>query len=704
MRLSLASWILIGLLLGVGFGLYAGESAGVLSVVGDAFIGLLQMTVLPYIAFAIIASIGKLSTDKVKQFGLYAGIFLLTSVTITLAAIILLPLCLPARESASFFSTSMLEDRAPVDFLNLFIPSNPFFALANNIVPAVVLFCIALGAAIMALKDKKVFLEQLDFLTTALARINHYMVKLTPIGVFAIVASMVGTTELEELIQIKAYIVLNLVASVVLGYGVLLVLLASITPFSYRELFSASRAPVLTALVTGKVLIVLPMIIEAAEGLFARHFSDHEEAASHVRAVTPLIYPFPHAGKLLALLFVPFAAWFVDIPISLEQYPALLGSGYFSLFGSPLVAMPFLLDMLQLPADMFHLFMVSGILTSRLGDMLGVIHLLFVSLLTAAALTHKLQFEFRRIVRAVALILAIVVVTGLGTRAYLSVSLETEYNKDEIIRNMHSSLHSVPDSARVLVHLSVPDDWGPLETSAMHRISTKGVLRVGYHPDNLPMTFFNSSEELVGYDVDMANALARQLGCRLEFVPFEFATLADQLRRGDFDVAMSGIAKLPGRLTQLTFAEPYMHVTAALVVKDHRRKEFMRRMDDLDFRETQIAVARSAEISKIAASLLPGAEFVQTTSLRKFCESDDPDIDAMVWTAESGAAWTLLYPEFCVVPIRPLYRVPVGWAVALGNHDLTGFLSQWLSIMQSTGADQRMYDHWILGKVPRRNR
>ena len=48
---------------------------------------------------------------------------------------------------------------------------------------------------------------------------------------------------------------------------------------------------------------------------------------STARAVTPLIYPFPHAGKLLALLFVPFAAWFVDQPVSVAQYPLLFGDG-----------------------------------------------------------------------------------------------------------------------------------------------------------------------------------------------------------------------------------------------------------------------------------------------------------------------------------------------------------------------------------------
>ena len=183
--MSLSAWILIGAVMGLACGLFFGEYTALLSVVGDACVGLLQMTVLPYIAIAIIANIGKLSPKVALRFVLYVCGSLLTSVIITFAVVVFLPLCLPDKETASFFSSSTLAESSQIDFLQLFIPSNPFYSLANNIVPAVVLFCIAIGTAIMTMETKKPALEQLDFLSKALARINHYLVRLTPIGVFA---------------------------------------------------------------------------------------------------------------------------------------------------------------------------------------------------------------------------------------------------------------------------------------------------------------------------------------------------------------------------------------------------------------------------------------------------------------------------------------------------------------------------------------
>lgn len=107
-RPGLSTLILSGVILGIATGLFFGEHVAFLSLAGDIFVGLLQMTVLPYITLALIANIGRLSADEDRRFGLYAGTFLFLSTALTLGAILLLPLSLPHMESASFFSTGSL--------------------------------------------------------------------------------------------------------------------------------------------------------------------------------------------------------------------------------------------------------------------------------------------------------------------------------------------------------------------------------------------------------------------------------------------------------------------------------------------------------------------------------------------------------------------------------------------------------------------
>ena len=72
LRLSLSTMILIGLGLGIACGIFFGEYCGFLSIIGDAFIQLLQMTILPYIIASLILGIGGLSYKQAKLLALKA--------------------------------------------------------------------------------------------------------------------------------------------------------------------------------------------------------------------------------------------------------------------------------------------------------------------------------------------------------------------------------------------------------------------------------------------------------------------------------------------------------------------------------------------------------------------------------------------------------------------------------------------------------
>jgi Na+/H+-dicarboxylate symporter len=153
-KLSLSAQILIGMSLGLVVGIFFGEYCAFLQIIGDAFIKLLQMTILPYIIISMILGLGGLTFDQAKLMAKKAGVLMLLFWGISFVMVLLLPLSFPEWESAAFFSTSIIEEPKKVDFLNLYIPSNPFYSLANNIVPAVVLFSILAGIALMGMQSR----------------------------------------------------------------------------------------------------------------------------------------------------------------------------------------------------------------------------------------------------------------------------------------------------------------------------------------------------------------------------------------------------------------------------------------------------------------------------------------------------------------------------------------------------------------------
>ena len=91
----------------------------------------------------------------------------------------------------------------------------------------------------------------LSILSNALTRVAHFVVYLTPIGVFAIAASAAGTMTMEEFGRLQAYMITFIVAAALLTFWILPVLASTFTPFKYKDLVSFSKDALVTALTNG---------------------------------------------------------------------------------------------------------------------------------------------------------------------------------------------------------------------------------------------------------------------------------------------------------------------------------------------------------------------------------------------------------------------------------------------------------------------
>ena len=145
------------------------------------------------------------------------------------------------------------DRRAPaLQLCRSFIPSNPFHALSNNIVPAVVLFFIVFGVALIGVERKQVALDVFNVAKEALSRATKAVVTLTPYGVFAIAANTAGTLNLDQIARIQVYLITYVIVALLVAIWVLPGLVAALTPFSYREVLGPTRDALITALCGGR--------------------------------------------------------------------------------------------------------------------------------------------------------------------------------------------------------------------------------------------------------------------------------------------------------------------------------------------------------------------------------------------------------------------------------------------------------------------
>ncbi|MDH3971017.1 MAG: transporter substrate-binding domain-containing protein, partial [Gammaproteobacteria bacterium] len=599
----------------------------------------------------------------------------------------------PNWTTASLFSTSLLESAKPFDPLTLYIPSNPFYSMANAVVPAVVVFSIMLGVSLISIRDKGTLLTSLGTLSDALMKIASFVGKLAPFGIFAISAAAAGTLKVEELSRLQIYLWAYLGAWTVLTFWTLPAIVAWSTPLTYRQVLRESRVPMITAFATGTVLVVLPMIAERCKRLLEENDLEGPETDSVIDVMVPTAYSFPSAGTLLGLGFIMFSAWYVGSPISVADYASYVGVGAFVAFGSMAVAIPFMLDFFSLPADMFQLYLLGSVVTARFATALAAMHGIVISLLVAFAVMGRLRV--RTLFQIVAVSIGIAGSVSLGMGFVLTNVINFEYSGEQTL--VTKSLITEPVRVKQFKSLSA---LPAIDASSgrLSAITARGTLRVAYMPDRLPFAYRNSAGIAVGYDIDLAQRLAESLGVTLELVRISWPEIVTGLNEGRLDLAVGGIAITPTRAQEITFSNTYFDHSVGFVLPDHMRDSFAKLETIQALPGQEILVPKDRHYMEFAENNFPLATLIPVDSHRAFFKGEYENA-VLLASAEAGSAWTLLYPEYGVaIPNGLSVKAPAAIALPDGDSDYVSYINTWLLLTEKNGFIDQLYNYWILGE------
>ncbi|TFH47707.1 MAG: transporter substrate-binding domain-containing protein, partial [Lysobacterales bacterium] len=305
------------------------------------------------------------------------------------------------------------------------------------------------------------------------------------------------------------------------------------------------------------------------------------------------------------------------------------------------------------------------------------------------------RLSWRKLVRAALLSIALV-----GVLLWLSgfvfrtlVPHENDQSKNLFSARLHH--------ATAVVHLDkLP---APLTETERRRdrlavILDRKSIRVGVRSDVLPFVFTNLQGELVGFDMTLLHDLAQDLDVHLHVVQVDRSQRGELLDNGGIDILAGGIAVTPDNVNFGTFPMPYLDQTAALVVPDHRRGEFTDLKIIRSMKKLKIAVHSEYYLQRLK-HVLPDAEYVLVDSIEGFLKGEMPDVDALLYTAEAGSAWTFLYPQNAVVvPEGFRVKVPTGFLIPTGSDRFYDFMNTWMVLKVKNGQIAEAYDRWILGQ------
>ena len=718
-RSSLAIQVLIGFALGILAGVFFGEMTSSLEILGIAYIRLFQMPVIPYMLVSLIAGLGKLNFRTAKSLGVNAGLTLLFLWLIIIFILIIYPLGFPNWQSASFFSESLVEPPKQINFVELFLPSNPFAAMANTIIPSVVTFSIALGLSLIIVEQKQTVIEVMEKLSDSLLIITRFVAKLSPIGVFAIAANAAGTLRIEDFGRLQIHIILHGLICLILSFWVLPGLISVFTPIKYQDIIKEIRAALVTAFAVSNLLVVLPILVDSCKKLIdnirPQNEQDPDQAKiedSPLDVIIPASFNFPNMGKLLSLAFIPFAAWYIGTPLTASQYPTFIFTGVPVFFADGTLGTTFMLSLFKIPANMLNLYITVEVFTGRFGTLLAGMNTVALGVLSTCAMQGLIRFNKKKLIRFT-LISLLIILLGLGSvHSIFSYIFPEKYTKNELLTNLELLRVRDPQPSKVYTEPPPPRQFTEEidSNSRLELIKNTKIMRVCYIDDGYPLSYRNNLGNLVGMDVEMSHLLSKDVGVNLEFVPLDkdteqdlldFAQLANRLDSGYCDMIIPSSPVTPLGETNIDFSHSFATRSLGFVVRSEQKSKFSSWRNLQAETNLKIAIPTSASyyISKVRG-LLPQANLTPvTTSIKDFLATDFEQYDALVLSAEIASAYTLLFPRYTVAVPQPPVKFPVSYILPENTSELSDILNVWLKLKQEDGTINSLYNYWVKGNV-----
>ena len=708
---SIGGQCMLGLLLGILASLLLGPRVAVLTPLGQIFLRASQIAVMPYLICELVGSLGSLQPASMRLLSRTGGLVLLAILASGALTVLFLPASLPALTSSAFFSPEMLQPPEPPDLVSTYLPFNIFSALADDNFPAVVLFAAVLGVLVQGLPRRELLLEPLEQLRLLFRRLNKLVARIAPIGILGLTATTLSSLSPELLVRSQALLVLNLVALVllfVLGFTAIVVL----TPLDLAATWRILRGPLALTASSANLLIALPLLNESLREEFLRLLPDadparQQRALEEISALMPVGFALPNLGQVVSLLFLPFAAWFVDRPLQPPDMLSMLATGIPAVTGGLKSAVRQELQQLGLPANLIGLVQINGEWLYRQEKVLSLLGLALLVILVVSASLGALRFRAAPLLRGGLLLALLAVGLGGGSRALLARNLEGTYRNDKLLLNRQTTQPSV----RVAVSAC-----GSLRPAAIsvEAIQRRRALRVGVRSDQPPWAFHGASPELVGYDVDLARALARHLGVELEVCEALLPELQGLLSQRRLDLAMGGIQDLPLRSLRFLVSGGYQTVHLALVAPDERVPLLQNVSDAPLDRPLRLAVVDRELITpavrdQIAAQLgrpgRPAAVTIQTLPSAAAFLQQPTRHDALITTAEGGASWAVLHPRMTMLPLFG-NSLPSELVVLVGGSDrgFLDFVDDWLARQESRGRLEALFRHWVQVAGPLKSR
>jgi len=318
-EITLWKRILGMLVLGVAFGVVAGESATSIGWIGELFMRLIRMIVVPLVFVTLVSGVvamgdpKKLGSLGAKTMGLYMGTTAIAiTIGLTLAAIIQpgVGIDFAGAIPKDIAAAGSLEDR-----LLGIVPKNPIQSLADGNMLAIIFFSLILGTGLLMAKEKaKPVADLFESGSEVMLKVTHLVMEVAPFGVFSLIAVVVGNGGIGKLLDVVPLAITFVSACALHVAFTHTAIIKLLLKLPIGRFFQGIRAAQLLAFSTSSSSGTLPATIAVAE----ENLGIQKPVASSILPLGATIN-MDGSGLYVGVLAV-FAAQALNIPLGLFDY------------------------------------------------------------------------------------------------------------------------------------------------------------------------------------------------------------------------------------------------------------------------------------------------------------------------------------------------------------------------------------------------
>ena len=227
-------------------------------------------------------------------------------------------------------------------------------------------------------------------------------------------------------------------------------------------------------------------------------------------------------------------------------------------------------------------------------------------------------------------------------------------------------------------------------------IVERGEFRIGLTGNQPPYNMKDRNGKLMGYEVDLAGALANGMGVKLKVVEMPFADLLPALESGKIDAIMSGMTVTADRNAKVLFAGPYT-VSGKSILSKSAVINKIRAAQDANSEDYTITCLKGSTSEAFAKFSMPKANIKPVDNYDEGIQMVLNDqVDAMVADFPICAITVMRNQGKDLVTLEsPLNIEPIGMALPAGDIHFHNLIENYLEALKLAGAIKALDDKWI---------